>query len=190
MLEFYEPILNLSDPEHHNTMGTILSLRNPVDGDILQWAVEEMRARFPYFYVKPAFRGDDLIAVPNESPMTVRNTWEPIRFHSEASNYHLGAWKYEGHRLAFEMPHSLSDGAGMLPYVKGTMFLYLLKATGQVFDPTGFCLPGDVIPESETGNPFRELDIDSVEGPLYKKKPIYDFFRLTDEANTDKTVFL
>ncbi len=21
MLEFYEPVLNLSDPEHHNTMG-------------------------------------------------------------------------------------------------------------------------------------------------------------------------
>ena len=101
MLEFYEPLLNLSDPEHHNTMGAVLSLRDPVDGDILRCAVEEMRTRFPYFYVKPAYRGDDLITVPNDLPMTVRNTWEPIRFHSEASNYHLGAWKYEGHRLAF-----------------------------------------------------------------------------------------
>ena len=35
MLAFYEPLLNLSDPEHHNTMGAILSLRDPVDGDIL-----------------------------------------------------------------------------------------------------------------------------------------------------------
>ena len=189
MLAFYEPLLNLSDPEHHNTMGAILSLRDPVDGDILRDAVEAMRARFPYFYVRPAYRGNDLITVPNDLPMTVRNTWEPIRFHSEASNYHLAAWKYEGRRLAFELPHALSDGAGFMPYIKSTMFLYLSKATGQAFDPAGFCLPGDVIPESETGNPFRNLDVDSAEAPLYKKKPIPDFFRLLDAADTDKTVF-
>jgi len=189
MPEYYEPILNLSDPEHHNTMGAILTLRDPVDGDILRCTVEEMRVRFPYFYVKPAYRGDDLITVPNELPMTVRSTWEPIRFHSEASNYHLGAWKYEGHRLAFEIPHSLTDGAGLMPYIKSTMFLYLSKATGKAFDPAGFCLPGDVIPESETGNPFRNLDVDSVKAPLYIKKPIPDFFRLLDAADTDKTVF-
>ena len=189
MLEFYEPLLNLSDPEHHNTMGVILSLRDPVNGDILRYAVEAMRARFPYFYVKPAYRGDDLITVPNDLPMTVRNTWEPIRFHSEESNYHLGAWKYEGHRLAFEIPHSLTDGAGLMPYIKSTMFLYLSKATGQTFDPAGFCLPGDVIPESETGNPFIDLDIDSVEGPFYRKKPILNFFRLSNVAETNKTAF-
>lgn len=189
MPKFYEPHLNLSDAEHHNTMGAVLSLRDPVDGEILRCAVEEMRARFPYFYIKPAYRGDDLIPVPNDLPMTVRNTWEPIRFYSEASNFHLAAWKYKDRRLAFEIPHSLTDGAGFLPYIKSTMFLYLSKATGQAFDPAGFCLPGDVIPESETGNPFGELDVDSVEAPFYKKKPIPDFFRLHDAAGAGKTVF-
>jgi len=82
-------------------MGAVLSLRDPVDGEMLRCAVEEMRARFPYFYVKPAYRGDGLITVPNDLPMTVRNTWEPIRFHSEASNYHLGAWKCQDRRVAF-----------------------------------------------------------------------------------------
>ena len=189
MLAFYEPLLNLSDPEHHNTMGAILSLRDPVDGDILRYAVEAMRARFPYFYVKPAYRGDDLITVPNDLPMTVRNTWEPVRLHSEASNCHLAAWKYEGRRLAFEIHHALTDGPGVMPYVKSTMFLYLSKATGQTFDPAGFRLPGDLIPGSETGNPFSGLDIDNTEAPLYQKKPIPDFFRITDAAGAGKTVF-
>ncbi len=189
MPEYYEPILNLTDPAHHNTMGAILTLKDPVDGDILRWAVEEARARFPYFYVRPAYRGDDMITVPNDRPMTVRNTWDPILFHSEASNGHLGAWKYEGRRLAFEIPHALSDGAGFMPYIQSVLFLYLSKATGQTFDPAGFCLPGDVIPESETGDPFRDLDVDSAEAPLYKKKPIPDFFRLTDGADTCKTAF-
>lgn len=33
MLEFYEPILNLSEPENHNTMCVIICLKDPVDGD-------------------------------------------------------------------------------------------------------------------------------------------------------------
>ena len=189
MPEFYEPLLDFSVPEHQSVMGVILSLRDPVDGEILRCAVEEMRERFPYFYVKAAHRGDDLIAVPNDLPMTVRNTWEPIRLHSEASNCHLAAWKYEGRRLAFEIHHALTDGSGVLPYIKSIMFLYLSKVTGQTFNPAGFRLPGDVIPESETGNPFSKLDVDSVKAPLYQKKPIPDFFRLIDTADTDKTVF-
>ena len=189
MTEFYEPHLDFSVPEHQSIMGVILSLRDPVDGEILRWAVEEMRVRFPYFYVRAAYRGDDLVTVPNDLPMTVRNTWEPIRLHSEASNRHLAAWKYDGRRLAFEIHHALTDGSGVLPYVKSTMFLYLPKAAGQTFDPAGFRLPGDRIPESETGNPFSELDTDSVEAPLYKKKPIPDFFRLNDGADSSKTVF-
>jgi hypothetical protein len=92
-------------------------------------------------------------------------------------------------RIAVEFFHALTDGTGVLPYIKSTMFLYLSKVTGQAFDPAGFCLPGDVIPESETGNPFSKLDVDSVKAPLYKKKPIPDFFRLSDGVDSRKTVF-
>ena len=189
MLEFYEPILNLNDPEQHNTMGIILSLRDPVNGEILRSAVEKLRCRFPYFYVKAACREGDTVTVPNPLPMSVRNTWEPIRLHSEASNFHLAAWKYEGRRLSFEISHALTDGAGVLPYIKSAMYLYLSEATGQAFDPAGFRLPGDSIPESETGNPFSGLDIEGIKAPFYQKKPIPDFFRLADEKGGGKTVF-
>ena len=39
MREFYEPVLDLSDPEHHSTMGAFLTLKDPVDGKILRTAV-------------------------------------------------------------------------------------------------------------------------------------------------------
>ena len=188
MREFYEPVLNLSEPEHHNTMGAILSLKDPVDGEILRWAVEALRMRFPYFYVRAACRGKDPVTVPNILPMTIRNTWEPVSFNTEAANFHLAAWKYEGRRLAFEISHALTDGTGVLPYVQSVLYLYLSKATGSTFDPAGFRLPGQPIPESETGNPFRDLDVDGA-APLYQKKPIPDFFRLACGADRDKTVF-
>ena len=72
MREYYEPVLNLSDPEHHNTMGVILALKDPVDGEILRSAVEALRIRFPYFYVRAASGRKDGVIVPNDLPMTVR----------------------------------------------------------------------------------------------------------------------
>ena len=126
--------------------------------------------------------------VPNPLPMTVRNSWAPINLNSEESNHHLAAWKYEGKRLAFEISHSLTDGAGALPYIKSAMYLYLSRKTGQVFDPEGFRLPGDDIPESETGNPFAGLDIDGAEAPLYSKRPTEDFYRLNAAADRDPRI--
>ncbi len=165
MLEYYEPQLNLSSPATYSTMGVILSLHEPVNGEILRSAVEKLRVRFPYFYVRAARRDGDLVPAPNPLPMTVRRGWEPVSFNSAASNFHLAAWKYEGKRLAFELPHFLTDAAGLLPYVKSALYLYLSEATGQRFDPAGFRLPGEPVPESETGDPFRDLDLDGVKAP-------------------------
>ena len=190
MPEYYEPSLDLSSPEKVNVMCVIISLDEPVDGAILRTVVEELRIRFPYFYIKAACRGNDLITEPNALPMTVRNTWQPIRLNSGESNYHLAAWKYENKRLAFEIPHSLTDGAGILPYIRSAMFLYLSRATGKSFDPSGFRLPGEAIPESETGDPFRDLNVDDAEAPLYKKKPIPDCSAWSTEHASTKGSFI
>lgn len=189
MSEFYEPNLFLSTPEHPNTMGVMLKLTEPVDGDLLQEVVEQLRERFPYFYVRAVPVGNDLIPDKNPLPMTVRNTWDAIRLNAEESNYHLAAWKYEGQRVAFEISHSLTDGAGVLPYIKSAMYLYLSRKSGETFDPAGFRLPGDKIPESETGNPFPDLNIDGVEQPMYQKQTTAAFCRLNNTGNIDPQVF-
>lgn len=188
MKEFYEPMLYLSTPDHPNTMGALVALKEPVDGDILQGVVDEMRVRFPYYYVKAVAKENDLFPVANPLPMTVRNSWDPINLNSEESNFHLAAWKYEGKRLAFEISHSLTDGAGMLPYIKSALYLYLSRKTGRVFDPVGFRLPGDDIPTSETGNPFAGLDVDGTEAPLYSKGHTEDFYRVNPGADRDPRI--
>lgn len=188
MKEFYEPMLYMSTPDHPNTMGVLAALKEPVDGDVLRDVVEEIRERFPYFYVKAAAQGNDLSPVPNPLPMTVRSTWNPVNLNAEESNFHLAAWKYEGKRLAFEISHSLTDGAGVLPYFKSVLYLYLSKKTGEVFEPEGFRLPGDDISETETGNPFAGLDIDGAEAPFYSKGTTEDFYRLNAGAGQDQRI--
>lgn len=183
MKEFYEPMLYLSTPAHPNTMSVVAELKEPIDGNILNSVVEALRVRFPYFYVKAVARDNDVYPVPNPLPMTVRNSWEPINFNSQESNYHLAAWKYDGTRLAVEISHSLTDGAGILPYVKSALYLYLCRKTGLELDPAGIHLPGEEIPASETGNPFAGMDIDGAEEPMYTKKPIEDFYRVKREGD-------
>ena len=87
MLEYYEPRLELSSPEHFIAMGIIVSLNEQVDGEILRSVIEELRVRFPYFYVRAACKGSDVITVPNPLPMTVRNTWEPVTIHTLAKSF-------------------------------------------------------------------------------------------------------
>ncbi|MBQ9515534.1 MAG: hypothetical protein IJR57_05430 [Ruminococcus sp.] len=183
MKEFFEPMLYLSTPDHPNTMAVVAELKEPIDGAILNDVVQELSVRFPYFYVKAIARDGDVYTEPNPLPMTVRDTWEPISFNSPESNHHLAAWKFEGTRMAFEISHSLTDGAGVFPYIRSALYLYLTRKTGKALDPDGIRLPGDVIPESETGNPFAALDIDGAEPPLYQKPTTEDFFRVKVEGD-------
>lgn len=165
-------------------MGVIAELKEPIDGDILNSVVQELSVRFPYFYVKTVARDNDIFPQPNPLPMIVRDTWAPINFNSPESNHHPAAWKYEGSRMAFEISHSLTDGAGVFPYMKSALYLYLTRKTGEKLDPAGIRLPGEAIPASETGNPFADLDIDAAEGPLYTKPPTEDFYRVKVEGDT------
>ena len=165
-------------PGNPNTMGVCVTLTEPVNGAALRKAVEQLRERFPYLYVRVKLEGSCLIVVPNDLPVVIRSTWDPILLCSEEANFHLLSFKYEGSRLTAEVSHSITDGAGFLPYFKSVMYCYLSIVTGQEFDPAGFRLPGDEIPEAETGNPFADIDLDAVEEPLYQKPPVTDYFRL------------
>lgn len=175
---YYDPMLCSCSPENPMTMGVTAVLTEDIDGELLKEAALELRERFAYFYVRAKIEDNDIVVVPNPLPMTVRNTWAPIELASKEANYHLAAIKYEGNRICLEMNHTLSDGAGVSPFFKSLLFVYLSKKTGVSFPAQGFRLPGSEAPLSETGDPFAAVDTDSVQGPFYQKKPTADFYRL------------
>lgn len=184
-LFYYDPMLYLSTPEIPFVMGITATLTEPIEGTKLEEAVEQLRQRFPYFYVRAEREGNDLYTVPNPHPVTVRNTWKPIDLHSCEANYHVMAVKYEGKRLAVEISHAMTDGTGFLPYFKSLLFCYLSMKTGLQFDPDGFRLPGDVIPKTETEDPFSGLDLDRAEPPIYQKQPVQDFIKFGEILPAD-----
>lgn len=180
---YYDPMLYMCTEKNPNTMGITATLTEPVDGGILHSAIEELRERFPYFYVRAEVEGNDLVPVPNPLPVTVRGTWDPIPLNSTEANYHLMAAKFEGKRVAIEISHAITDGAGFMPFFKSVMYCYLTRKTGVSFDPTGFRLPGGVIPDSEAGDPFSGCDVDGAEKPFYQKPPVTGFYKLGDDPS-------
>ena len=112
---FYEPSVCMCTPDNPNTMGICVTLTEPVNCDALKEAVERLRVRFPYFYVRVKLEGNNLIVVSNDLPVVIRSTWDPILLCSAEANYHLLSFKFEGNRLAAEVSHSITDGAGFLP---------------------------------------------------------------------------
>ena len=188
---YYDPMLCTCSPENPMTMGVTAVLTEDIDGELLKEAALELRERFAYFYVRAKIEDNDIVVVPNPLPMTVRNTWAPIELASKEANYHLAAIKYEGNRICLEMNHALSDGAGVSPFFKSLLFVYLSKKTGVSFPVQGFRLPGSEAPVSETGDPFAAVDTDSVQGPFYQKEPTQDFYRLPSRnGEADHIYFL
>ena len=195
MLPAYcEPSLAMCSEDNPNTMGMCVTLNDPVDENALRSSVEELRVRFPYFYIRAAVEENRLIPVPNPLPIVVRDKWDPILLNSAEANYHMLSVKYEGNRLAAEICHSISDGAGFLPFFKSLLYCYLCKVTGETIAPAGFRLPGDIIPESETGNPFSDEDITAAKEPFYVKPPVKDFYRMqndqADGKGSGKTMYI
>ena len=176
MPAYYEPMLFESTPQHPHSMGIMATLTEPVDGEILTEVVQDLRERFPYYYVRAMVSENDLKVVPNPLPMVVRNSWEPTYLHSTETNYHMAAFKYEGNSVAFEVSHLITDGSGVIPYFKSVLYLYLSRKTGIQFDPAGFRLPGDPIPETEMGEPFQ-INFDDLP-EFYKKDIPSEYYRV------------
>ena len=177
MIKYYDPMLFTSTPEHPETAGILTVLTEPVDGEILRHAVESLRDRYPYFYIRAEVNGTDLISVPNPLPMAVRNSLETVPLLSKEANYHWLAFRYSGNTFILDFSHILADGSGIFPFFKSVLYCYLKEKTGADLAPEGFRLPGQTLSALEAGDPFPELDLKSAK-PFYTKKPVLNFYRV------------
>ncbi|MDO4538928.1 MAG: hypothetical protein Q4B54_12260, partial [Coriobacteriales bacterium] len=176
---FFDPVFYIANEKHPFVMSAYFTLLDDIDGEALTKAVEELRERFPYFYVRVKAIEQELRAIANPLPVCVVAGWESPVIGSKENNYHLLTVRYEGRRLCVEVSHCLTDGAGIMPYLKALLYLYLTKATGARLNPAGLRLPGTDFVEGELGCPFPMDRVSKVQKPRLVKKPV-DFYRLEE----------
>ena len=184
--KYYDPIVMKSTSYNPYIAGPCVTLTEPVDIELLSAVIEDLRSRYPFFYGKVKIEDEDLVFEPNPLPIVVRNSWEPIHLFSKESNYHFLSFKVDGNRFAAEFSHAFSDGMGFMSYLKSLLYCYITRKTGEKLDPTGFHLPGEEIPESETGNPFESFNLDSVDLSVPNAIANDQIYRLPEEITGAK----
>ena len=177
-MNYYDPMFYICSEEMPFTIRIEFDLFENVDGAALRQAVNTAIKRYPYFSVQLEERDGELVLIPNEREIVVRESAQPVILGSREFNYHLVALTWQGREISFHASHVITDGAGCYPFFRSILYYYFCAHTGKTLDPHGFRLSEEPFYPDELGNPFPEEAMAAAE-PLYVPKE-RGFFRLKD----------
>ena len=162
-----------------NAFSVRVTLKNPIEPEALRRALDKAMERYPYFAVRLAVRGEELVLEDNPLPVTIVKGPEPAKLNTAASNYHLIGVSYERTSVVFGAFHALTDGAGAFPWIKTVLYYYLCETEWKQLDPAGVRLAGEDIPAGELEDPFpaQAPDMDAPPAPRWSGA-----FRIGDHA--------
>ena len=150
-----------------------VTMKEPVNQEILRSSVNAAIKRYPYFAVGLSVdRAGGFVLSPNESPVVVTETSNDMpMLGSRGTNGHLLFVDHRGRNIYFNISHSLAGGRGYLPWVFTTVYEYVRECFGVEPDAPGINKPeSQVLPE--------EYFVPSLLFPMSKKQPT-DTFKLS-----------
>ena len=148
-----------------------VDLAEPVDGDILQRAVETAMQRFPYFSIRIVRKDEELDVEPNPLPHIVLHTSDAVTLGSPEVNYHLVVISYDQNKVFFNVSHCITDGAGRAPLTKSVLYYYLReKYPDEQVEDEGIYLADTSLFPDEDSLAVPEDEIMKAE-PTYYRKP-------------------
>lgn len=106
-------------------------MKEPVNGPMLQAAVNFTLSRHPYFKSSLQERNGDYYIAENEMPFKVEETLELHPLGSKELNYHLMDVTYYGKQIFVSFHHALCDGLGARRFVE-TLVCYYCELYYQV----------------------------------------------------------
>ena len=127
-------------------------MKEKVDGDMLQVAVNFTVSRHPYFKSSLQERDGDYYIAENEMPFEVKETEELHSLGSKELNFHLIDVTYSDKKIFVAFHHALCDGLGARRFVETLICYYCefkyhiniengdgtLPKPGDILDPFGY----------------------------------------------------
>ena len=143
-------------------------MKEPVNGPMLQAAVNFTVSRHPYFKSSLQERNGDYYIAENEIPFEVKETLELRPLGSRALNYHLIDVTFYGKQIFVAFHHALCDGLGARRFVETLVCYYCemyyqvsiesgdgtLPKAGDILDP----FAGDLYPVEDRPMPESVKD--------------------------------
>ena len=165
------PLLYGANEDFLSSFKLALTMRDPVDRDLLAKAVEGAMARYPYFCVLAERRGNELVLGHNPRPVPVFGDGRDVVLGSEESKFHLVAFSCAGRQIYLNASHYIADGMGIDPLLKTVLYLYVKAAYGtdEGICTERICMPGEPIDPKEYAYPFFDEPIETES--LQRKAP-------------------
>lgn len=155
-----------------NTHRTAVTLKEPVNPQMMEKALIKAAVRFPYFSVKLRRQGEEYVLKPNALPFVLSPEGGTVTLGTAESNFHLFAFAWDGCRFYMDGSHFITDGNGLFPFLKTILYYYLsFQHPDACFDAKQFALSGDPVPDAEADDdpypqePLPEHPIGSLSRP-------------------------
>ena len=140
-----------------------LTMKDPVDAELLQQACDEARPLAGYFFQKVVWEKREAHLAPNDAPFRVRIGQVQPRIPEDTDDYQL-AFSCEGNQIFFDWFHFLADGRGVSQLVTLVLKLYCNLRYGTAFacEPLVSDPPYDIedilarYPESQVENDMQK----------------------------------
>ena len=140
-----------------------LTMKDPVDAELLQQACDEARPLAGYFFQKVVWEKREAHLTPNDAPFRVRIGQVQPHIPEDTDDYQL-AFSCEGNQIFFDWFHFLADGRGVSRLVTLVLKLYCNLRYGRAFacEPLVSDPPYDIedilarYPESQVENDMQK----------------------------------
>ena len=154
------PLIYAANENFKNTIRFAIEFIDDIEPDALDYAVNQIKKRYPYFSVKIEKQGESFVLEENELPFVVSEGEKPVCLNSKESNGHLLAFAWSKRTVWIDISHFICDGNGLAPLVKTLAYYYAEKRYSiDKINTESIRLVTDQINEEEYLYPFPESQI-------------------------------
>lgn len=127
--------------------------RDPIDGMLLQRALDRTIQRMPYLSDTLVIDHGAVYYANNPLPMEAAHVAGIRHVGGSETNYHMLDLTYDGNVTWFTMYHGFCDGQGIYTFLESVLYHYYCMKDGVEYDPNGIRADSTEMTEAETFEP-------------------------------------
>ncbi len=174
-------------PNHANTVQIRITFDQDIDLTAMQHAATLAIERYPYFKVKMVKHDESIVLVDNPAPFLIYDDVDAPDLGRKANNNYLLRVSCAGPKLNVCMSHALTDGRGIMNFVKTMLHLYWQEYAHEESGITPVFLPETPVSEEEIIDPLLNYQISGKEAKPENKIPC---FRPGTEPDPDLDIYV
>ena len=127
--------------------------RDPIDGELLQRALDRTVQRMPYLTDTLVIDHGAIYYANNPLPMEAAHVAGIRHVGGSETNYHMLGLTWDGNVTWFSMYHGFCDGQGIYTFLESVLYHYYCMKDSVEYDPNGIRADSTEMTEAETFEP-------------------------------------